>query len=45
MEKKVKKKQKTPKDHQIPVPTREEFERNLKKVAKPDKSPPQSPNE
>ena len=28
------KKQKTPKGHEIPVPTREEFECNLKKVAK-----------
>ena len=30
-----KKTQKTPKGHEIPVPTKEEFERNLKKVAKP----------
>ena len=37
------KKQKTPKGHEIPVPTKEEFERNLKKVAKPNKSsPPQT---
>ena len=43
MEKKVEKKQKTPKGHEIPVPTKEEFERNLKKAAKPDKSTPQSP--
>ena len=44
MEKTVKKKiQKTPKGHEIPVPTKEEFERNLKKAAKADKSPPQSP--
>ena len=28
------KKQKTPKGHEIPVPPKEEFERNLKKVAK-----------
>ena len=37
------KKQKTPKGHEIPVPTREEFERNLKKAANPDKSSHQSP--
>ncbi|MCW4013948.1 MAG: hypothetical protein NWF07_13320 [Candidatus Bathyarchaeota archaeon] len=35
MEKKVEKTQKTPKGHEIPVPTKEDFERNLKKVAKP----------
>lgn len=28
-------KQKTPKGTEIPVPTREEWERNLRKVAKP----------
>ena len=32
-----KKKQKTPKGHEIPVPKKEEFEENLKKAAK---SPP-----
>jgi hypothetical protein len=31
---------KTPKGHEIPVPTREEFERNLDKVAKPLKESP-----
>ena len=31
-------KQKTPKGHEIPIPTKEEFERNLKKVDKTDKS-------
>jgi hypothetical protein len=30
-------KQKTPKGHEIPIPTKEEFERNLDKVAKPKK--------
>jgi len=29
------KKQKTPKGHEIPVPTKDEFLNNLKKVAKP----------
>ena len=38
-----KKKQKTPKGHEIPVPTQQEFERNPKKVVKPDKSLPRSP--
>jgi len=28
-------KQKTPKGHEIPVPTKEEFERNLDKALKP----------
>ena len=37
------KKQKTPKGHEIPVPTKEEFLDNLKKVAKPNKSTPQNP--
>ena len=37
-----KKKQKTPKGYEIPVPTKEEFEKNLKKAAKA-KSPPDSP--
>ena len=37
--------QKTPKEHEIPVPTREEFESNLKKVAKPNKSVPHNPKE
>jgi len=37
------KKQKTPKGYEIPVPTKEEFERNLKKVAKPNKSAPPNP--
>jgi hypothetical protein len=37
------KKQKTPKGYEIPIPTKEEFERNLKKAAKVDKSPPHSP--
>ena len=32
--------QKTPQDHEIPVPTREEFETNLDKVAKPVKKSP-----
>ena len=32
--------QKTPKGHEIPVPTREEFEKNLDKVAKPVKASP-----
>ncbi|MFC1977198.1 hypothetical protein ACFLWS_02900 [Chloroflexota bacterium] len=40
----MKKTQKTPKEgYEIPVPTKEEFERNLKKVAKTNKSTPQSP--
>jgi hypothetical protein len=43
MEEKVKKTQKTPKGHEIPIPTQKEFERNLKKAAKPDKSHPRSP--
>ncbi|MFC2001188.1 hypothetical protein ACFLUZ_01640 [Chloroflexota bacterium] len=38
-----KKKQKTPEGYEIPVPTKEEFERNLKKVAKPNNSTPQNP--
>jgi len=32
------KKQKTPKGHEIPVPKRSDFLRDLKKVAKTDKS-------
>jgi hypothetical protein len=40
MEKKVEKKQKTPKGHEIPVPTKEEFLDNLKKATK---SKPHSP--
>ena len=32
--------QKTPKGHEIPVPTKEEFETNLDKVAKPEKKSP-----
>jgi hypothetical protein len=40
MEKKVDKKQKTPKGHEIPVPTKKEFLENLKKAAK---STPHSP--
>ena len=32
--------QTTPKGHEIPVPTREEFETNLDKVAKPVKKSP-----
>ena len=32
--------QKTQKGHEIPVPTREEFEKNLDKVAKPVKESP-----
>jgi hypothetical protein len=39
----MKKIQKTPKGYEIPVPTKQEFERNLKKVAKPDKLPPDNP--
>ena len=36
--------QRTPKGHEIPVPTREDFEKNLDKVAKPVKeSPTRSP--
>ncbi len=35
----------TPKGYEIPIPTREEFERNLKEAAKPDKSPPPKPEE
>jgi hypothetical protein len=38
-----KKRQKTPQDYEIPIPSKEEFERNLKKAAKADKSPPHSP--
>ena len=34
--------QKTPKGHDIPVPTKEEFETNLDKVAKPVKESPTS---
>jgi hypothetical protein len=34
--------QKTPKGHEIPVPTKEEFEKNLEKVAKPEKESPAS---
>jgi hypothetical protein len=40
--------QKTTKGYEIPIPTKEEFERNLKKASKPDKpdkSVPQSPEE
>ena len=32
--------QKTPKGHEIPVPTKEEFETALDKVAKPEKKSP-----
>ena len=32
--------QKTPKGHEIPVPTKEEFETTLDKVAKPEKKSP-----
>jgi hypothetical protein len=35
--------QKTPKNHEIPVPKRSEFLRNLKKAAKPEPSRPRSP--
>ena len=34
MERKVKEKQKTKKGHEIPVPTKEEFLKNLRKAAK-----------
>jgi len=34
------KKQKTPKGHEIPIPTKEEFETALDKVAKPEKKSP-----
>ena len=37
-EKKDSERQRTPKGHEIPVPTKEEFERNLDKVAKPEKT-------
>jgi hypothetical protein len=40
MEKKMEKKQKTPKGHEIPVPSKKEFLDNLKKAAK---SKPHSP--
>ena len=44
MSKKKSETQKTPKGHEIPVPTREEFEKNLDKVAKPViESPPRRP--
>ena len=37
--------QQTPQGHKIPIPTKEEFERNLDKVAKPvEISPPPYPN-
>ena len=32
--------QETPKGHEIPIPTRKEFEENLDKVAKPVKESP-----
>lgn len=36
--------QQTPQGHKIPIPTKEEFERNLDKVAKPvEISPPPLP--
>ena len=34
--------QKTPKEYEIPVPTKEEFEAALDKVAKPEKKSPTS---
>jgi len=37
------KKQKTPKGHEIPVPEREEFLRNLEKAAKVKPSTPRRP--
>ncbi|MDP2674309.1 MAG: hypothetical protein Q8Q00_05300 [Dehalococcoidia bacterium] len=40
---KKQKKQKTPKGHEIPVPNRSDFLRDLKKVAKAQKSPTRSP--
>ena len=40
MSQKASKTQKTPKGKEIPVPTREEFETNLDKVAKPVKKSP-----
>lgn len=40
MDKKRVDKQLTPKGHEIPVPTREEFEVNLDKAAKPVKKSP-----
>jgi hypothetical protein len=43
MEKKVEKTQKTPKGHEIPVPSKEEFLENLQKAAKPNKSTPHNP--
>jgi hypothetical protein len=36
-------KQTTPKGAEIPVPTREEWEQNLRKLAKPKDSPSNSP--
>jgi hypothetical protein len=38
-----KRKQKTPKGHEIPVPERDDFLRDLKKVAKAKPSTPHSP--
>ncbi len=35
--------QKTPKGAEIPVPKREDWEKTLRKVAKPKDSPPGSP--
>jgi len=35
--------QKTPKGEEIPVPTRRDFLKNLKKAAKPKESTPSSP--
>jgi hypothetical protein len=37
--------QKTPKGAEIPVPTREDFLRDLKKVAPPAPKPPAKPDE
>ena len=39
--------QKTPKGEEIPIPTKEEFERNLDKVMKPKRepSPPSRPED
>jgi hypothetical protein len=34
--------QKTPKGHEIPIPTKEEFEKNLEKVMKPKPTPPRN---
>ncbi len=39
----MKKTQKTPKGHEIPVPKRSDFLRDLKKVAKAKPSPTRSP--